>query len=66
MGKLEQLEQQVRSLSDEELAQFRTWFSEFDWALWDRQLGRDIAAGKLDALADKAVRDHDSGKSTPL
>jgi hypothetical protein len=66
MGKVEQLEQQVRSLSEEELAQFRSWFSDFDWALWDRQLGRDIAAGKLDELAEKARRDHGSGKSTPL
>lgn len=66
MTKIEQLEQQVQSLSKDELAQFREWFVEFDWAMWDRQLERDVAAGKLDALADKALRDHSSGKSTPL
>lgn len=66
MSKIEQLEQQVQSLSKEELAQFREWFLEFDWAMWDRQLERDVAAGKLDALADKALRDHASGKSTPV
>jgi hypothetical protein len=66
MGKLEQLEQQIQNLSKEELAQFRAWFLEFDWEKWDRQLERDVAAGKLDALGEKALRDHASGKSTPL
>jgi len=66
MSKIEQLEQQVQSLSKEELAQFREWFLEFDWAMWDRQLERDVAAGKLDGLADKALRDHALGKSTPV
>ena len=50
----------------EELAQLRAWFLEFDWALWDQQLERDVAAGKLDALAAEALRDHAAGKTTPL
>ena len=66
MSKVEHLEQQVQSLSEEELAQFRAWFIEFDWAMWDRQMARDVAAGKLDALGEKALRDHASGKTTPL
>ncbi len=66
MSKVEQLEQQIQTLSPEELAQFRAWFAEFDWEMWDRQLERDVASGKLDALAEKALRDHASGKSTPL
>jgi hypothetical protein len=53
-------------LSPEELSQFREWFLEFDWAVWDRQLERDVRAGKLDALADKALRDHAAGKTKPL
>ena len=66
MSKVESIEQQIKSLSAEELAQLRAWFLEFDWALWDRQFDRDIAAGKLDVLAEKALRDHAAGKTTPL
>ena len=66
MSKIEIIEQQVQGLSAEELRQFRAWFLEFDWAAWDRQLQRDVAAGKLDALADKALRDHVAGKTTPV
>jgi hypothetical protein len=63
MGKIEDLEQQVQALSLEELARFRTWFLEFDWAAWHQQIERDVQAGRLDNLADKALGDHASGKT---
>ena len=66
MSKVESIEQQIKALSVEEVAQLRAWFLEFDWALWDQQLERDVAAGKLDVLAEKALRDHAAGKTTPL
>jgi hypothetical protein len=66
MSKIEELEQKVQALSPEELSQFRDWFLEFDWAAWDRKLERDVRAGKLDALAEKALRDHAAGKTRPI
>jgi hypothetical protein len=66
MGKIERIEQDVQALSPEELAQFRAWFLEYDWAAWDRQIERDAQAGRLDDLAAKALRDHSAGKTTPL
>jgi hypothetical protein len=66
MGKVENLEREVRALSPEELAAFRKWFTAYDWEAWDRQLEQDVLAGKLDALGDKALRDHEAGKSTKL
>jgi hypothetical protein len=65
MGRIEDIEQQVEALLPEELAQFRAWFLEFDWAAWDRQLDRDVRAGKLDALVERALRAHGSGQTTP-
>ena len=66
MGKVESIEEQIKALSPEELAVLRAWFREFDWALWDEQLERDVTGGKLDALGDRALRDHAAGKSKPL
>ena len=66
MGKIEKIEQEVQALSPEELAQFRAWFLEYDWAAWDHQIERDAQAGRLDDLAAKALRDHAVGKTTPL
>ena len=64
MSKLRALEQTVSALSRNELAEFRRWFSKFDAVNWDRQIERDVKAGKLDQLADEALREHAGGKST--
>jgi hypothetical protein len=66
MGKVEKIEDEVRALSGEELAAFRKWFREFDAEAWDREIEADAHAGKLDALADRALNDHRAGKTTPL
>jgi hypothetical protein len=66
MGKVEKIELEVQGLSPAELEEFRAWFLEYDWAAWDRQLERDVQAGSLDDLAEKALRDHAAGKTTPL
>jgi len=66
VGKVERIEQEIQALSPDELAELRAWFLEFDWAAWDRQLERDVQAGRLDDLADRALRDHAAGKTTPL
>ncbi len=66
MSKVEILEKQVEGLSAEELARFRLWFAEFDAQAWDRQFEADAKAGKLDALAEKALGAHAAGQSTKL
>ena len=66
MTRLESLEQEVQNLSPEELATFRAWFAEYDWEVWDRQLERDVAAGKLDRFAAEALAEHERGETTKL
>lgn len=63
---LDELEKTVSGLDSDEFARFREWFLHFDAANWDRQLETDIAAGRLDALADEAIREHRAGGSTKL
>ena len=66
MSRIEQIEAEIQRMSPEELAMFRAWFAEFDWESWDRQFAEDVKAGKLDALAGVALRDHEAGHSTKL
>ncbi len=66
MSKVKRIERQVRDLSSQELTEFREWFLEFDWQVWDRQLERDAEAGKLDSLAEEALREHAAGKTKPF
>ena len=66
MGKIEHLENQIRELSDEELAKLREWFAEFDAEVWDRQMEADAKSGKLDRLAEMALRDYAEGRTKEL
>jgi hypothetical protein len=66
MSRVEQIEAEIQRMSSEELASFRAWFAEFDAESWDRQFAEDVQAGRLDALAALAVRDHEAGRSTKL
>lgn len=66
MNRVELLEQQVQQLSAKEFSRFRDWFLEYEWDAWDRQIESDAKAGKLDALARKALEDHAAGRTTPL
>lgn len=66
MSELEKLEENVRSLSPEELKKFRTWFAEYDARAWDAQIEADSKAGKLDALVSEALAEHKDGKTREL
>lgn len=66
MSTIQEIERAVSSLSQEELSEFRAWFLEFDAAAWDRQIEKDVSAGRLDALADEALADLRARRTRPL
>ena len=66
MSEIEQLEQRVKKLSQQDLAEFRAWFVEYDARLWDAQIEADSKAGKLDDLITEALTDYKSGKAREL
>ena len=66
MSKIENIEQEIQKLTPSELADFRKWFHQFDVENWDRQIEEDARAGKLDTLADTAIKAFKSGGCTEL
>lgn len=50
MRKVEELQQQILTLSREEFAELRAWFWEHDSIAWDEQIEADSRSGKLDKL----------------
>lgn len=66
MTKLQALEEEIKKLSPEEIAQLRDWLLERDAEQWDRQIEQDARSGKLDKLFEKSTADHRSGKSRDL
>jgi hypothetical protein len=66
MSTVQEIESAVRQLSSQDLAAFRAWFAEFDARAWDRQFEEDVAAGRLDKLAQEAIEDLRAGRCTDL
>ncbi len=66
MSTIQEIQTAVSQLSAEELSVFRTWFAEFDAKVWDQEFEQDVAAGRLDALAEEALRDLREGRCTDL
>ena len=66
MSRVERVEGEVQNLSAEELKIFREWFARFDAAAWDLQMEADADNGKLRLLAERALKDHEAGRSTVL
>ena len=64
--KIEELKQDIKQLSPEQLRQFRAWYEEFDSDVWDEQFEQDALNGKLDGLAKQALKDHENGKTKKL
>ena len=65
-AKVKGIEKQVKNLDRTGLAAFRDWFRKFDSDNWDRQIERDVRAGKLEKSAQQAVRAHKNGKTREL
>jgi len=66
MTTAQEIEQAVAQLPEPELERFRSWFEEFDAEAWDRQFEKDAQSGKLDRLAEEALRDLQEGRCTEL
>ena len=66
MRKVEDIERQIRDLPPDEFSELCRWIAELDAEAWDAQIDADVRAGRLDALAEKALAAHAAGRSTKL
>ena len=66
MIRIKQIEHEVKKLNRAELEAFRNWFREYDADEWDRQIGEDVLAGRLDKLAEEALAAHKAGRTKEL
>ncbi len=66
MSRLEDIKGQIKSLTQDELRALRDWLATYDAEAWDAQIDADARNGKLDSLAERALRDHASGRTSLL
>ncbi|MCU7935949.1 MAG: hypothetical protein KZQ99_13885 [Candidatus Thiodiazotropha sp. (ex Dulcina madagascariensis)] len=63
---VEDIEKAIVQLPQDQLRRFRAWYEKFDSDVWNEQIEKDAAAGKLDTLADAAIADHKAGKTKSI
>ena len=61
MSTIEHIETAILTLAPDEFERLRQWFSDVDYQRWDEQLERNVAGGKLDALAEEAIAEFKAG-----
>ena len=66
MNTVEAITAAIAQLPPEQVARVRDWLNERAEAAWDAQIERDERAGRLDALADRALAQHRAGQTRPL
>ena len=66
MNRVQEITEQMRGLSGAELRELQAWLDEHEDRTWSERFEAEAAAGKWDSLAERALRDHREGNSTPL
>ena len=66
MSNLQIIEKSVKQLSKEELQSFRNWFAKYDAEIWDRRIEQDVENGKLNDIAQAALKDFKNGNFKQL
>jgi len=66
MTTVQEIKKALARLPPDKLAEFRSWFSEFDATQWDKQFETDAESGKLDTLANQALNDMVEKRCKPL
>jgi hypothetical protein len=66
VSRVQEISDRIRDLSPGEFRELRAWLDQYEDRQWDEQFAAEIADGKWDELADRALRDHREGRSTPL
>ena len=66
MSKVMEIEKALQTLPVEDARKIADWLRQYLDEKWDEQIDGDIASGRLDKLADKAMQDYHAGRTKPL
>ena len=63
---VQEIIENIQKLPKEELKSLFRWIEEFEQKLWDQEFEEDVKSGKLDKLAEQAIKDYKAGKCQEL
>lgn len=53
---VQDIEKEIQQLRPEQLQELAVWFDEYRSNLWDEKIERDLSAGRLDSIIQKAQK----------
>ena len=62
MSTLQEIEEAIEKLPIQQFWQLAEWLDERKSAAWDRQIEKDAKNGKLNRVAEEAVREYRAGR----
>jgi hypothetical protein len=66
MSSIQEIEEAIANLPREDFLRLRNHIQRRFEDEWDRQFEEDVAAGRLDKAAERALSEHRAGGSTPF
>ena len=66
MSTIEQIESAILGLPATDFRRLTEWLMDLDQRRWDEELEKDVAAGRLEALAAEAIADHQAGRTREI
>lgn len=66
MNTVEAITNAISQLPPEQAEQVRLWLAERTETAWDTRIEEDERAGRLDALAQRALQEHQAGRTRQL
>ncbi len=56
----------IKKLPENDLKILLKWIEDFEQELWDKEFERDVKLGRLEKLAEQAIKDFRAGKCQEL
>lgn len=66
MSTVKDIKQAIEQLPKKDFWELSEWVIQRHEDEWDKQIERDILAGKLDKLAEEAIEDFKAGRTRPF
>jgi hypothetical protein len=66
MTTVDDIKDAVAKLAPSELDRFRAWFEAFEESRFDQKIERDAKAGRLEGLAEEALKDFREGRAREI
>jgi len=63
---VQEIEAVISQLPSADLAELAQWLEEFQAESWDRQIARDVKAGRFDAILQRVNEQAEAGQCKPL